>query len=631
MASLERRIHLLGQCDRSAVVSILIGAIPAARAEERAALCRCALVTEHPAALASVIRHLHRLDGEERVAIESALGACRDAAALDGAIEIVLGRATPEVARNVVAVIRARRDPHMAGRLSAFVAEGGDLAQEAADVLLDLTIEAAGVTGRRRSAPERRAAVEAAVRAALAAPRRERPRELLVAGAVLAARAHDAALSVDDDAAPDRADLRGAADQIDHAVVRRNLVRWLATDRLGRAAGRRMHEMRGAAAFSDLLHDGHLLRAPARRRMLAMAIRPLQCIPPPAVAVALDARAQRALPDLIDRLDLTDRTRVARLADLLVLPDAAARLRAAWAILARRPAVCGSSAVDEAIAAFASDRDRTVARAASVAMLAREPAPDRLEELAAAGHAMIRRRARERAARRSMDALLHHRGGLGPAALRVAARCALDRESERATASLRRALVAGDGAAPDEIVARIMLVRRLGLTPQLEDVMMDLAGAAHPHVASAAVAALASGRDDRRHDIVVAALRRDDGRIRANALETLRAMAPAVAIAPAEPAARSADGRLRAAAVLTLLRARLPSGVRELERMLADVRPMHRVAALWVAKTAREASALDLVRQLACGDRVPEVRVRARAVESVLLAAPASIGQAVLA
>jgi HEAT repeat protein len=131
--------------------------------------------------------------------------------------------------------------------------------------------------------------------------------------------------------------------------------------------------------------------------------------------------------------------------------------------------------------------------------------------------------------------------------------------------------------------------------------------------------ALVDGERPERLDVLRDALRHTDGRVRANAVEAMATICrrgdgrldPARATPWLERLAEQEENRLRGNAVLALLRMRRASGGEHLRAMLRDTRPLHRVSAIWAARTSRMQGAAGELLDLQGGDELPEIRTRA--------------------
>jgi HEAT repeat protein len=106
--------------------------------------------------------------------------------------------------------------------------------------------------------------------------------------------------------------------------------------------------------------------------------------------------------------------------------------------------------------------------------------------------------------------------------------------------------------------------------------------------------------------------------VAANAVESASRLEPDLAIALIEPKTSSRHNRIRANAILGLLRQGAPDAAGQLHAMLSDPEPLQRVSAIWVATRSRAVDEIRTLRRLAGEDRVPELRTRAAAAARLL-------------
>ncbi|NNM27057.1 MAG: hypothetical protein HKO59_13915, partial [Phycisphaerales bacterium] len=399
--------------------------------------------------------------------------------------------------------------------------------------------------------------------------------------------------------------LRGLADRTDEPLVRWNLVRWLGNPVTARAAARGFHRLRDASAYAETLVDGHLLLAPRRRRLLRTAARPLQCLPELAEAIKLPFRSQAWLPELVLRLDISARSRVGMLADMIALPSPVARIKCVAALLTQSPDRTAAT-----LETFAHDRAGVVARLAMHGLVGCGRLPDdQLERLEATPHPAIRTRARRTLLARSA-ASYFTRWLLVPEAVRVAAgRRMLAEERGPFLAGLQRCLAEGGEAG----LAAIMLVRRFRLERAVTAALCRAASAGDARLASAAVAALpAAGGDDATRRVEAALEEEVRPRVRANAVEAIARMMAREAVHRLAPWIDNPDNRVRANAIRALRRYDDGRAAPALRRMLDDGDPLHRVSGIWVARTTRDPAIRGRLRTMAMTDPHGEIRTRAR-------------------
>ncbi|MFM9995092.1 MAG: hypothetical protein ACKVU4_04740 [Phycisphaerales bacterium] len=368
-----------------------------------------------------------------------------------------------------------------------------------------------------------------------------------------------------------------------------------ALDRVARAATREDHEA--------VLVRSHLLANPMRARRAGMlaAGAPRQPtggpLPIGAGITRLTLAARRGLPRLAGALLAADAARAKALEPLLADPDAAVRHAAARA-------VPPGHAVD-----YCFDADERVARHAVVAAsgagltsVEGEQPAWRWRALARSPHAVVRWIAADELDRADPWAA-------DSAASRVGLRRSLVADRAGVLTELRARLAFDDAALR---CAAIVVARRLGVAGELEQELTALVtgpgeSPSPPPERAAAAATTALGDLDTQtaRSTIHAALAHPVPRVRANAVEAFVrqgrrhgffAAPPSSTIGPPSKFAlvelkHDRHHRVRANAIRALLdgvanasgAAAVDPGA-ELASMLSDDRPMHRVAALWLAE-----------------------------------------------
>ncbi|MCP3905228.1 MAG: hypothetical protein GY715_16505 [Planctomycetes bacterium] len=607
MPPLAERLRLLKGADASTAAVALAAALDHAADDEVRGLAAGAIATRRGAAAAAVIRNLHRLDPAGRATLVR-----RGAAALwREAIGLESGGPARE---NVIGFVVERGDPALASTLVGLLAaDEAAIRERAAGALLSLTIALAGATGRHWMPRATERALDTALAEALEQCRDHRSDEVLLAAALVAGRpgpALERLLSDEDD--PVVRGVRSVVERHEEPLVQRNLLRWLTDPVLGRSAARWLHRLRGSAQHGGALARGHLLLAPARRRVLDRAMRPPECVPPLATALQLPAVAQAQLPGLIQRLPLSGRTRVRHLDALRTVPSPIARIRAVTVLLGLN----GSGAA-EAVHRYCLDADRAVARlAARDALSSKRPADEAvLQRIERATHTTLADRARRRLAGRSVAGFRAHRRRLAGPARRAALLALLASDAERLREELTSEM---EHAEPRRRIEAIMLTRRAGLVATLEPELIELAADEDAATAATALAALATGRSPEALAALMGGIDHDNPRAMANAVESLdRAVrrtggASRRIVEIVAPIADSEHNRPRANAVRALLHHDPDSGRELLRSMLDDRNPLHRVSGIWVARHLPAIEIAGDLQRLAGGDVRAAVRQRAR-------------------
>lgn len=394
--------------------------------------------------------------------------------------------------------------------------------------------------------------------------------------------------------------------------------------------------------WRGLLGLGHLVAHPCRaaglRRLAGRSGGAAVFDPIAAAAAGADCReAERAAaPTLLDAAGI----RPAEL-DRLVLPlltdrSASVRYSMVRAGAARRPMVL-SFVLDLCFDADVRCARSAVLVAAPWRRIGRTPEPT-LDAVARglrrSPHAPVRRLGRE--VRIDGDDLF-----LGDARSRLAARDLLRRDWGRLLAEVRKRLTSGDEAAS---VAAARLAVDLGIVAEVEIELLSVLQASGHQGRRAATAAAALGHlsTSSSHDALLALLGAPDARVRANALDALVRRAR---WAGADDATRSRIGSLAAEFRAEREHHRVRAGalrggfligtaaggagaadIAGLGAMLADDRPMHRIAGLWLAERVAPEGPRDgwgeiarRVSALGCDDPEPAVRVRAERCAAALM------------
>ena len=409
--------------------------------------------------------------------------------------------------------------------------------------------------------------------------------------------------------------LRGVAGRCQQVAIPGLLVRWLSVPMLASAAARAIERNGHRDIERNVLSAGHLLRSPTRRRAMRRLARPSQVLPSLQQAIGLPASAQRHMPDLINALNLSQIERVSHLTDCLVLGDAGARLAALRSLDS-----FDSSQAMTAIEQFCLDQSLPVARAAVAKVIRDRWAPGRnvLSRIRESRDPQLVRRGVRLLAAVGIDEFFQHWLTISAHDRVHIARRLLAQDSEAWMARIRDHLA--DGLRPARLAA-LGLVRRLRVASAVQDAIASLMLDSDFHVVSAAALALAdeaSTTGAKHADLIRAALDHQDDRVAANAVESASRLEPDLAIALIEPKTSSRHNRIRANAILGLLRQGAPDAAGQLHAMLSDPEPLQRVSAIWVATRSRAVDEIRTLRRLAGEDRVPELRTRAAAAARLL-------------
>ena len=138
-------------------------------------------------------------------------------------------------------------------------------------------------------------------------------------------------------------------------------------------------------------------------------------------------------------------------------------------------------------------------------------------------------------------------------------------------------------------------------------------------IASAAVRALGSASGDEVRHTLEAALKHEDSRVRANAVEALQQHKSTAHVLELVDMAERDESRPRANAIGALIQMRTGDALGSLSRMLDDTRANQRISALWLVE---HMGIIDVARQVAemsISDGNEKVRDRAeRAVRQLI-------------
>lgn len=607
MASLDHRLRLIrGFSPREAAFSLAV-ALQNAEPLEQVPIALALLSTgdpHDPNAPAAILENLHLLDDLDPAEIR------RSGLSFGPAIERAARSDDRQRQINALAILQVRArtdDPRALGALLDSPLEG--VADRAAATLLELSIARRGINGRGR--PKTRehfpGDLEQLALTALKAPAHRQRETVLIAAALLAVRPGPAmaAILADSDH-PSMYSLRAAAGHIEHPLVQRNAINWLRIAPLSSVLTRQLHRLESLEAVSRLLAGGYLLLAPERRRAMRRVDRAARCVPGLDIAIQLAAAEQIQLLRFLRDLPLSHAHRRQRLAQLIALPDPTARL---FAVLSLRDTEISASGATDTLGRFALDRDPSVARqafrgVAAAGVNGNESLWRRLEQGA---HQAIVDRATRILAAHSIEAFFQRWLRLDELT-RVALAHRLAAQNKRGFAvALERAVTTGRRA---EKLAAIRLAARLRIATQLHTALIAQAASSDAHIASATVAVLGASGTAPARDAARVALRHADSRVRANAIEALMRI-DECAIDVVAPFARTRENRLRANAIRALVRVRPSQGLQQLQEMLEDVDPLHRVSGVWVARQTCAAGVEDDLRAMADRDDIPEVRARA--------------------
>ncbi len=489
--------------------------------------------------------------------------------------------------------------------------------------ILNTATNVLGRNGRREVAQSRMQQLENLITEALLSYERHRSVDVLLATALLHQRAGKTLSTVlNETGTPARLAVQGVPRRLEHPVVLRNLLAWMDSELLGRQVARTLHQIAEPAAIAQLLESSHLLLSPRRRRMMRNVDRAVRCLVDLSIVTTLPADAQRMLPRFVAALPLTTVRRREYCADLIAAPSPIARWRTIELLSAHRTTVA-----EQAVVRFARDRNPTVAGVAAARVLHSGQTTDaaQLNALQHIANPVQARRARMFSAGRDAASFAAMCSTLKrPACLAATRRLlrtqplALFGQFERMLADQHR----------ETCLTAIFLVRRLQLVEQFRQQLCECTISDDSQVCSAAVSALADAPDDQVFERVLALLRNQHMRVRANAIDALsqlnRRLQPEELkeqiIEIISPHLLSRHNRERANALRAWIQnapqtdtssrehSRAIIGLRD---MLHDSNPMHRISAIWVAGRSRLPLFADDLHVAAKHDVAQPVRRRA--------------------
>lgn len=162
-----------------------------------------------------------------------------------------------------------------------------------------------------------------------------------------------------------------------------------------------------------------------------------------------------------------------------------------------------------------------------------------------------------------------------------------------------------------EHVQSLRVIRTLGLVreflPQIYRSVRD----SEPLVRSTALELLHDDPSPTAIRLAREAVNDPEPRVQATAIEVLEKLGVSAALPAVRARLRSPSNRVRANAIKALWTVELHLAAAELEKMLKDESPEHRISALWVVERLRIKQILDRLQSMSCSDADPRVRSRA--------------------
>lgn len=402
----------------------------------------------------------------------------------------------------------------------------------------------------------------------------------------------------------------------EHPVARSRLLTALALPELGEAAVDGLRHSCAGGRLGDALESHHALALNRPRRTLARLKSTDGLVPEPHLLAEATPEQRRGLPAYLAALPGDRAQLIARLLQARKTHDATTRL-----FVLRRLIALGQSdrdpAVADAVAQFCSDHDEDLARTALWHLIRTGYAelPKLLASLVNGPHDSIRRIAGERLAPVAFARLWAAWPQLDATRRATAGRAIikLDPTFHRA---LGDKLAAGDRAGR---LRALSIITELNQGAFFSEALIRLTQSPDHHVVSAAVRALGSASGDAVAAALRAALDHADGRVRANAIESLAQQRTGQSADRLAQLADDAEGRPRANAIAALMELNPGEAVQALRRMLADDRADHRKSALWLIENVGLLEVARDVAEHSISDPDPDIRHRAERVIAALL------------
>lgn len=315
----------------------------------------------------------------------------------------------------------------------------------------------------------------------------------------------------------------------------------------------------------------------------------------------------------IAELPMERPTLIRHLGALSAAADPATRLAALRRLLALAEAESPQSQVHHAIAGFCTDKKPELVRVA-VTHLIRCGYPDITKVLAHLINSPdpgIQKIAGKRLVPVAFPRLWESWPRLNQAQ-RLAAGRALIKIDPGFHAALHDKMATLDSAIK---LRALSIISELNQGLLLQDTLLRLCRDSDAKVVSAAVKALGSADPEKALPVIEAALKHEDDRVRANAVE---AIAHLDASRHADVLASMTDereaNRARANAIQALMQMRTGEALQALSRMLGDPRAEHRASALWLVETMGVAEVARDVAEMSISEPDPKVRKKAGAV-----------------
>lgn len=423
---------------------------------------------------------------------------------------------------------------------------------------------------------------------------------------------------------PGHAALRSMLRWSKSPFARLRAIEWLNLDAMAAPATDRLTRATSYAEHALVLERAHLLLRPVRQRRAGLAVLAVkegatdQPVPRAGLIPALPADARRMLPMLACALKSDAPTRRGVLEPLLADEDAlvrhAAARRGPGPLVADLCFDADERVASSALLAWSTVGATGSTRASNSTIDAGRAA--QCERLLRSGHARIRA-----AAAHEIETLPD------PARDTIGGRLVLRRLASADRDAVIEELCAQVRAGGEAGVRAMQRLRRLGLVPHAQDVLVEtIRRDQEARCVATATAALGEMRLAGAAGVITACVSHTDARVRANAIEAIGRLSRSPGtgrLLDLKPLRDDPHHRVRANALRAMLAGIEPAGgAASLSAMLGDERPMHRLAGVWVAQRTltgpgrarageRYPELVARVGELATSD--PDVKVRRRA------------------
>ncbi|NBC10577.1 MAG: hypothetical protein GVY24_02430 [Planctomycetes bacterium] len=593
----------------------LAAALPTATPATAAPIVEALLERRRMPAAAALIEQYHRLSPTQRAQIAAA---ARD---LTPAIRRAAAATRSPAAENALDLIEHTPLPSLTYLVTGILRHGdADRRAAAAKALLALTRRCTDeADAKRRLSPADAEHVVAGVAEAVTHLAQHREPAAVTGWLLLSSRRIPKLEQVLED--PEHPATRELGQRLYAAatpIARRALLPMLIHPVLHDQAAAGLRRAAAKGYWEDVLRSGAVLRRPEVAAAVGGLEHAERLWPEQASIKRLTAAAQRALADWACCLPGEPMTVIDRLNRLTSLSDEAARAVVLRRLLRRAKTPDRRDAAEPVIAGFGEDASERLALIAVRHVMQQRPAdlPRHLARWCNSPHPSVAELAEARLAPIGFQRLWDGWPSL-PIERRLALGRVLIKIDPRFHATLAERLSSKQVSAVERALS---IIATLGQGAFFLEDAVRLARSPQPRVAATAVSALGAVGGDRAARALIEALDRDDARVRANAVEALAR--PAYAEHPAARAAlqrmrqmtRDQANRPRANAIHAVLRlvGDDRDAAAELDRMLDDTRPEHRLSAVWLVESEALVDRAARLAEMAVADRDQRVQARAR-------------------